>query len=96
MTKAELHTKEFEDAVCELAEERDNITSYDTLLDFAIYLLKDQNVGFALHIINAIYNTEGEWYDYDYCMGTLETPTPLKTIEDLEDYCEEENNNETV
>ncbi|MDD3832234.1 MAG: hypothetical protein PHW00_06255 [Clostridia bacterium] len=90
MTKEQLLKMDFEDAIRVLSEESNFITSYDTLKDFAVEKLKDDNVGLALHILEAIYNTYGEWYDYDYCMGTLETPTPLLTIEDLEDYCEQE------
>ena len=27
-----------------------------------------------------------DYYSYDYCMGTLETPTAIETKEDLKDY----------
>lgn len=87
MTIKELHNMNFNDAAEELYQENDLVTTYDTLKDFAIDLLQKDNVGYALHILNAIYNTEGDYYDYDYSMGTMDTPTPLLVSADLEDYC---------
>ncbi len=65
----------------------DFITTYDMLKQFAIEQLEEDNVGFALHILNAIYNSEGdsEWFYYDYCMGTLQTPKCINSVEDLDE-----------
>lgn len=74
------------------------ITSEDTLIDFAKQKIDDNNIGYALHILGAIYNSEeayNSYYLYDYSLGTLSTPTPITCKEDLEDYIyfddEEEN-----
>lgn len=88
MTITELHNMNFNDAAEQLCQDHNSVTSYDSLKEYAIYLLKKDHVGFALHILNAIYYTEGDYYDYDYDMGTLEKPTPLLVSTDLEDYCE--------
>ncbi len=65
-----------------------DITSEDTLIEFAKAKLDDNNIGMALHVLNAIYDSDeayGGYYRYDYSMGTLETPTPITCKEDLED-----------
>lgn len=84
--------KQFEDInldeLIELIYEDSNvITSEETLKEFAIWKLQDDDFGMVLHIINAIYNNpyNTEWYRYDYNMGTLETPTPITEREDIED-----------
>ena len=69
-------------------ENIDDVTSEEALIAFAKEKLDDDNLGFALHILNAIYeseDTEEGYYRYDYSMGTLETPTPISCKEDLED-----------
>ena len=43
----------------------------------------------ALHILEAIHSSPADYYDYDYSMGTLETPTALTLTFDLVDYCDD-------
>ena len=52
----------------------------------------------AIHLLQAINENPSDFYDYDYCMGTLESPTPLILLKDLIDYCEdtEENENDSI
>jgi hypothetical protein len=89
MTILELHKKGFDTAVEELAEERNEITSYETLKDFIKEKIDDDNLIFAAHLIEALNNCPyAEYYQYDYSMGTLETPYPLRNISDLEDLCD--------
>lgn len=90
MTKKELYEKDFETAVNELIDEGCNITTYEELKDLAINLINDDNLFFAIHILEAINETEATYYNYDSSMGTMETPTPIETLEDLEDFCEED------
>lgn len=76
------------DELMEWANENlDDVTHEDILKDFAIEKLRDDHFNLALHIINAIYNNpyDTEWYRYDYCMGTLQTPSPITEKEDIED-----------
>lgn len=88
MTIAELHDMNFNDAAEKLYQENDSVTTYDSLVDFAIYKIKEQEIFVAIHILSAINENPADYYDYDYCMGTLDTPTPLLVSADLEDYCE--------
>ncbi len=89
MTILELYQKGFNTAVIELSEQRDDITTYETLKEFIKSKIDDDSLYLAAHLTNAL-NTcaYAEYYGYDYCMGTLETPTPLKDISDLEDFCD--------
>lgn len=88
MTVKELHEMNFNDAAEQLSQEHDFVTSYETLLSYAKHLIDEENIGLALHIIKAIYEQPGDYFHYDYCMGTLQTPSPLLTSSDLEDFCE--------
>ena len=86
MTNKELNELPFDDAIEKLEQEKDQITTYDCLKDFAIKNINEDMLFLAIHILQALDNDAADYYDYDYCMGTLDTPTPIKTKEDLEDY----------
>lgn len=86
MTKKELNELTFEDAIEKLEQEKDQITTYDCLKVFAIKNINEDMLFLAIHILQALDNDTSDYYDYDYCMGTLDTPTPIKTKEELEDY----------
>lgn len=65
------------------------ITFEDSLIRFAKEKIDEDNIGLALHILGAIYNSEEAYcgyYLYDYSLGTISTPTPITCKEDLEDY----------
>ena len=65
------------------------LTTEDTLIDFAKQKIDDNNIGYALHILGSIYNSEeayNGYYLYDFSAGTTATPTPITCKEDLEDY----------
>lgn len=87
MTRAVFEKIDFDELLEWLNEYSDVITDEDMLKEFAIDRLHDDNFGLALHIINAIYENpyDTEWYRYDYNMGTLETPCPITSKEDVED-----------
>ena len=89
MTILELYQKGFNTAVIELSEQYDNITTYENLKEFIKSKIDDDSLYLAAHLTNALNACAyAEYYGYDYCMGTLETPTPLKDISDLEDFCD--------
>ena len=90
MTIAQLHSKNFNDAAQELSENDDRITTYETLKEFAKENIDNDRLFLSIHILKAIWDNPADFYDYDYCMGTLDTPTPLLLIKDLEEYCEQE------
>lgn len=96
MTIAELHNINFNDAAEELSAEFDTITTYETLIAFAKHNIEEGRLFLSIHILSALNESPADYYDYDYSMGTLDTPTPLWFISDLEDYCEQEGEDETV
>ncbi len=75
----------------------DDIYSEDTLIEMAKHEIDEDSLQMALHILNAVYESDcpdDSYYIYDRSMGTLETPTPITCKEDLEEYInfdEEEN-----
>lgn len=89
MTRAEFENKSFEELIEQFMEQGYNIASYEDLKEFAKYLIDEDNLLFAIHILEAIQKDEANWYSYDYSMGTLETPTSIRNKEDLEDYIED-------
>ena len=88
MTRKDFETKSFEELVNHLQEDQ-NIYNYDYLKEYAISLLQDDNVGLALHMLDAIYNEPGEYFEYDFSMGTLQTPHGLTDKSDIEHLIEE-------
>lgn len=85
----ELYSMNFNDACEKLSEENDQITTYESLKEFAIKNINEERLFVAIHILEAIHKFPSDYYDYDYCMGTLDTPTPLSVAADLVDYCED-------
>lgn len=64
-----------------------DLTTEDLLLEFAKIKIDENSIFLALHILNAVYQSEESYngyYLYAYDMGTLETPTPVTCKEDLE------------
>ena len=65
------------------------LTSEDSLIQFAKEKIDEDNLFLAIHILEAIYNSEeayNGYYLYDYSAGTTSTPTPITCKEDLESY----------
>lgn len=89
MTIKELNKLTFDEAIERLQEETNCITTIDTLKDYSIKSIKEDMIFLAIHILQAIENNETDYYDYDYNLGIFDTPTPIKTLEVLEDFCEE-------
>lgn len=90
MTRKELNELGFERAVEQLKEEISTLTDYETLKNFAIEQIQQDNIFVAIHILESIQDgTDGTYYDYDYFMGTMDTPTKIETIDDLEQYTED-------
>lgn len=85
MTKAEFEEQSFEECMEQLNEEFDEITTLENLKEFVKIKLDWGNYLVAKHIIEALEKGNDEyWWDYDYCMGTLDTPIPLTEKADVE------------
>ena len=65
----------------------DDITTEETLKEYGISKIQDDNFSVGLHVLNAIYENpyDTEYYRYDYNMGTLETPMPITKYDDISD-----------
>lgn len=88
MTKVEYEEMTLDELITWAYENLDDITTEEMLLDFAKTKIDDDNIYLAIHILEAVYKSEESYngyYRYDYNMGTLETPTPIRDKEDLED-----------
>ena len=87
MTRAEFESKTFEEVMEQLSEEYDQITTLDILKEFIKTKIDEDNFNVASHLCNAIWNdpnpSMSEWYEYDYCMGTLDSPVCLSEKEDV-------------
>ena len=90
MNKKDFETKSLNELCAQLSDEGQNITSYETLKDCAIENIENDNFFMAQHICEALNDYQTDYYLYDYNMGTLETPTPIKSKEDISDLIEEE------
>lgn len=88
MTKAEFESKSFDEVMEQLNEECDEITTYDSLIDYIKTELDNDNLGLALFLLDAMYNApslyDSVWWIYDYSMGTLQTPVNIHCKEDVE------------
>ena len=89
MTRQEFENKDFEEIMEQLNEEKDDITTYEMLKEFAKEKIEDDNLFIAIHILEALQNDSADWYEYDYCMGTLQTPSALTEKEDVEHMIED-------
>lgn len=75
------------DALYELENECDEITCEEILKEFIAEHVMTEDYALAEHLCSALnetYSSTGLWR-YDYCMGLLDTPTPVENIDDVED-----------
>jgi hypothetical protein len=89
MTRAEYEAMTLDELLEWAYEEVNDLTTEEVLIQFAKDKIDDDNLYIAMHVLSAIYNSEGaynDYYLYDYSMGTLETPTPVTCKEDFDNY----------
>ncbi len=85
----EIKRMKFENA-CYRVMEAGNyfLTSYEELQEYAKKKIDDFAYNCAINVLEAL--KEGcTFYKYDYSMGTLETPTPILTFDELIDLIDE-------
>lgn len=88
MTRARYEAMTLDELIEWAYENLDDITTEDVLLDFAKSKIDDDNIFMAIHVLKAVWESAESYngyYRYDYTMGTLETPTPITSKEDIED-----------
>lgn len=75
-----------------IAQNLDNsFWTYKDLKDFAIDLIKDDDILVATHILNALNDDQEDYYNYDVGMGILDTVAPITTKEEFINYLENYN-----
>jgi len=92
MKRIEFEQKNFENVMVQLREEFEQITTLDTLKSFIKECVDNDDFNVAAHLCETLLqeqNPDSEWYDYDYAMGTLETPVCIKSKEDVEHLIED-------
>lgn len=93
MTRKEFETKNFNEIMEQLYEERDDITTIEILKEFIKEKIDNEDFNVASHLCNAIWNDpnpdNSDWYEYDYCMGILDTPVCVSKKEDIEHLIED-------
>ena len=89
------------DSACEYVNERElmnsDLQSRENLHNYAVDQLGSADnchinlsgYNCASNAINALAESDADWFRYDMSMGTLETPTPIESIDDLIDILEE-------
>lgn len=88
MKREQFEAMDFEELLEWAYENVDNLWSEEGLKEMAKHEIDEDSFQMALHILNAIYESDcpdGSYYLYDRSMGTLEIPTPITCKEDLED-----------
>lgn len=61
-----------------------NVWSYEYMKDAAKHFIDEDDLFLARHILDAIDSDPADYYNYDFDMGTLETPTGINDDEDIE------------
>ena len=75
MTRNEFETKSFDEVMEQLNEERDDITTYENLKEFAISQINEDRLFLAIHILELL-NIDTEnmvriWLLYGYITNTF-------------------------
>jgi hypothetical protein len=64
----------FDEKIEWLLENANDIHSYEDMKDIVKHAIDVEHLNVAIHILQAINDDHGEYYFYDYGMGTLDTP----------------------
>ena len=97
MKREEFEAMSFEELLEWAYDNIDDMHSEEALIELAKHEIDEDSLRMALHILNAVYESDcpdGSYYIYDRSMGTLETPTPISCKEDLEEYIDFEEDEE--
>lgn len=89
MTREEFNNMSFEELLDWGYDNIDDMHSEEVLIEMAKHEIDEDDFKMALHILQAIYDSEapdGSYYIYDRSMGTLVRPVAITCKADLEDY----------
>lgn len=99
MTREQFNSMELEELAEWAFENVDYVHHEDALIELAKHEIDEENLNVAIHVLTGVYESEeavGGYYIYDRCMGTLEAVVPITCKEDLEDYIDFEEDEETA
>lgn len=84
MTREYFENHTFNDVMEKLYEENTDVTTLDMLKDFINDTVVKGEYYLSEHLIKALRNGNDQYYWlYDYNMGTLDTPVPIDSLEDV-------------
>ena len=84
MTREYFENHTFNDVMEKLYEENTDVTTLDMLKDFINDTVVKGEYYLSEHLVKALRNGNDEYYWlYDYNMGTLDTPVPIDSLEDV-------------
>lgn len=84
MTREYFETHSFNNVMKKLYEENTNVTTIDMLKIFIEKTVIKSQYYLSEHLIKALRNGDDEYYWlYDYNMGTLDTPVPVNSLDDV-------------
>ena len=85
MTREYFETHSFNNVMEKLYEESTDVTTLDTLKIFIEKTIIKSQYYLSEHLVKALRNGNDEYYWlYDYTMGTLDTPVPVNSLDDVE------------
>lgn len=99
MTREQFESMTLEELIDWAYENIDYVHTEGGLIGMAKHEIDEENLQMAVHILKAVCESNclaASYYFYDRSMGTLETPTPITCKEDLEDYIDFEEDEETA
>ena len=84
MTREYFETHSFNNVMKKLYEENTNVTTIDMLKILIEKTVIKSQYYLSEHLIKALRNGDDEYYWlYDYNMGTLDTPVPVNSLDDV-------------
>lgn len=84
MTREYFEAHTFDNVMEKLYEENTDVTTLDMLKDFINDAVIKGQYYLSEYLIKALRNGNDEYYWlYDYNMGTLDTPVPIDSLEDV-------------
>lgn len=85
MTREYFENHSFNNVMRGLYEENTNVTTLDMLKNFINITVVKSQYYLSEHLIKSLCNGNDEYYWlYDYTMGTLDTPVPVNSLDDVE------------
>lgn len=86
MTLKEFEKYSLQEVIAAIQDEFDFVFSKEQLCEIAIQYLQDEDYISADNLIHAIVNDETDYYMWDSTMGSMYTPSPINSKEDIEEF----------